>query len=332
MSDTIQTVRWRLDSGEQQHIWLPPGRERPNAVIWESIRRTGVESQLRRAFLITDPLWYGFWIESPLTQQQCSLLYQVLSDVTANVPRYRDHLSEFINALKRAAETGCELNVDLAPPGHVDLGWITTFVHCPRCKAEGPFDRWQESYSPEPIDCPVCGNTYSPAKTYNSEREYFAESVTCSDCRTSFRVKKFSDAEIAMLENHYYYHEAVDELSWLHRVAAFYERHPDRKGQIKPHFLNVMDSDDPKVQDDLIAGVPFDEIALPDDSHATDPPDWSNEDREVADYLRHHHFSLRHRMKAIEESIQRLEPEVKSKSVTCPQCGGRIETHNEHAI
>jgi len=310
-------------------MWLPPGRERPNEVIWEAIRRTDLESRLRDAFEFTDPLWYGFWIESPLTQHQCSLLYQLFSNVVANVPRYHDHLSEFIDALKRAGETGGELNVELASPGHVDLGWITTFVHCPRCKAEGPVDRWQERYSQEPINCPVCGNTYSPAETYNSERIYFAQSVICIECNTSFRIKEFSEAEIAILENHHYYHEALDELVWLRRVADFYKRHPDREGKIKPHFVNVEDSDDPKVKDDLFAGVPFDEIALPEEP---DPPEWSTEDREIADYLRHNYFSLKHRMKSTEDLVRQREPQARSQSVCCPRCGGRIQARKSGIV
>jgi hypothetical protein len=54
------------------------------------------------------------------------------------VPSYREHVDEFTRALAKSAETGEPLRVELTPPGHVDFGWVTTFVHRPRCKAEGP--------------------------------------------------------------------------------------------------------------------------------------------------------------------------------------------------
>src|SRR5262245_30186182 len=138
MSDTIQVVSWSLGEEVKGQLYLPPGRECPNDVLRESFDRTGVEPQLRRAFQITDPLWYGLWVDSPLTADQCRLLHTVFSDVVATVPRYAKHMEQFLAALQEAAETKLPLAVELSPPGHVDLGWITTFVHCPRCKAEGP--------------------------------------------------------------------------------------------------------------------------------------------------------------------------------------------------
>ncbi len=101
------------------------------------------------------------------------------------------------------------------------------------------------------------------------------------------------------------------------------ERHPDYEDRIKPHFMMVLDSDDPKVQEDMIAGVPFDEIPLPEVAQPVEP-NWTAEDRDVIDYLRHHHFSLQPRMKGVQETIQRLKPIVTTKSVSCPQCGNDL--------
>jgi hypothetical protein len=140
------------------------------------------------------------------------------------------------------------------------------------------------------------------------ERDYFAATVACGTCHSSHRVREFSDEDIRILEDHHYYREACDELIWLRRVAAFYERHPDYQDQIKPHFLMVLDSDDPKVQEEMMAGVPLDEISLPPEMSQPLEPDWSAEDRAVIDYLRHHHFSLESRMKGVEDSIDRLKP------------------------
>jgi hypothetical protein len=54
-------------------------------------------------------------------------------------------------------------------------------------------------------------------------------------------------------------------------------------------------------------------------------PEWSAEDRDVIDYLLHHHFSLQPRIKGVQESIDRLRPIVAAKSVLCPSCGGKLQ-------
>ncbi len=179
MSDTIQIVRWSLGRSQPKvhALWPPPEREGPSQALWKSIRRTGLEQRVRQAFEVIDPLWYGLWIDSPLNREQCEILHIVLSDLAATGPRHRKNLKGFIEALAVAKDTGEPLNVEMMPPGHVDMGWITTFVHCPRCKAEGPLERWKENYPTDPIRCPVCGHSYSPAATYSCERDYFATSV-----------------------------------------------------------------------------------------------------------------------------------------------------------
>ena len=327
MSDTIQTVRWSINSNEPQQMWLSRGREQPNEIFWESIWRKDLESQMRSAFTITDPLWYGFWIDSPLSREQCSLLLTLFSDVVMTTPRYERELKDFISALTEVTAGHGELNVELSPPGHVDLGWITTFVHCPRCKAEGPVERWQSSYPDDPVECQICKFTYCPTDTFHAEEEYFAETVNCKDCAHSFPIRNLTRAEIIILQNEHYYHEAVEELSWLRRVSAFYERHPDQEGKIQPHFLNLLESDDPGIKADLLAGIPFDQIELKNDSNNSDPECFSVEDGEVADYLRHHHFSLNARLRFVQEAIEQREPKVRNCHVPCPECGGIVRAH-----
>ncbi len=53
------------------------------------------------------------------------------------------------------------------------------------------------------------------------EKDYFAARVECGTCHTSHRVKTFSDEDIRILEDHHYYREVCDELTWLRRVSAF---------------------------------------------------------------------------------------------------------------
>ncbi len=112
-------------------------------------------------------------------------------------------------------------------------------------------------------------------------------------------------------------------MPWLRRVEAFYARHPDLEGEIKPHFLSVLESDDPEVRDAMFAGTPFDQIELP---SAPAPRidrsrEWSGEDQDVIDYLQHHHFSLPDRLSFVEDAIERLRSQrFRSSPVKCPAC------------
>ncbi|HEX5446786.1 MAG TPA: hypothetical protein VFW87_23410 [Pirellulales bacterium] len=312
MADTIQAVHWRgggqLEGGYL--TWLP-SRESTNDVLWRSIVRTGLESQLRRSFHVTDPIWYGLWIDSPLSQPQCDLLHRLFSDVASSSPAYRRSLGRFLSALQCACDTREPMAIELSPPGHVDFGWHTVFVHCPRCKAEGPLERWQESYPVEPIECPVCGHGYSPAATHSSEPYYFAESVTCPACNLRFRVKEFGERDIKLLEDHYYYRQFRVELSWLLRVAAFYDRHPERRRRLKRAGTPPPNASDDGTHQPVLARA--------------DAPEWSAEDLEVMAYLRHNLFSLEHRLEFVAEAIERLAPVVERNWVGCPTCGKRLE-------
>jgi hypothetical protein len=326
MSDTFQVVRWTLgaDGRQSGQFWLPEGRKSLEDVLWESIRRLGLEQRMRAAFQITAPLWYGLWICDPLTDEQCSLLHDVLAEAARLVPSYHKQVEPFLRALAESAHTGEPLHVELTPPGHVDLGWVTTFVHCPRCKAEGPVERWQQTYSDDLIECRICGHVYSPAATHSSERDLFAEIVRCPACQTEHRVRNFPDEIIQALEDRHNFDDFKEELGWLRRIEEFYQRHPGVEGKIKPHFLEVLASRDPEVLEAMFAGAPFDEIKLASSGAAEliDSREWSTDDREVIDYLRHHHFSLADRKKFVEDSIERLGMELFRKSpVKCSGCG-----------
>jgi hypothetical protein len=329
MADTLQTVHWSLgDDGHRSgDMWLPQGRRSLEEVLRESIRRLGLEQRMRSAFQVTKPLWYGLWIDSPLTATQCSLLRDVLKEAARLVPSYGEQIEDFTRALADSTEIGEPLHVELAPPGHVDFGWVTTFVHCPRCKAEGPVERWQEAYSEESLGCPVCGYSYTPAATHSSERELFAETVRCQSCQAVHRVRDFPDDEIQILEDRHAFEAFNEEMSWLRRVEEFYKRHPDLESEIKPHFLMVLESRDPEVQEAMFAGTPFSEIKLRSGgaAHFDRSRAWSKDDQEVIDYLLHHHFSLPERMKFVEESIERLGLQLfQGSPVRCTGCGGQL--------
>jgi hypothetical protein len=286
-----------------------------------------LESQLHCDFQVTRPLFYGLWIDTPLLPEQASLLLAVFEDAVQHVPRLHPYFDEFIQALRQSLDCGQALHVALDPPGHVDLGWITTFVHCPRCKAEGPFARWQKSYPAEPIACPVCGRSYSPAATYHSEEELFAETVQCRGCKQTFRVRDFTSEEIRTLERWRRYRELCKELSWLDRVERFYRKHPKLEGKINPDYSSLSEITDPNVLNQIFADVPFNELPAP-----PPPPglkeamaSMSADELEVVDYLRHHGFSLPHRKLFVERQVSDMIPGLETAEVRCSLCGGEIQ-------
>jgi hypothetical protein len=328
MSDTAQTVQWSVgeSGGPSGNLWWPSGREQPEEMLWGSIRRLALEDQLRAEFEVTQPLFYGLWIRSPLSGSQCSLLRAVFADAVSSAPRLGKYFQEFIAALDLAAEQRTAFHVSLAPPGHVDLGWITIFAHCPRCKAEAPLERWQNSYPEAPIDCPVCGHVYSPAATYSQQEDLFAERVVCDRCGREYAVRQLPQADIARLAAAHRYREACDELRWMDRIAEFYRKYPELEDAIRPAFLDLLESTDPRIQDELAEGVPFDEIAPPVPAPALRDklPQMSASELEVVDYLQHNYFSLAHRRPAVEQEVRDYSASQLSQRVAC-SCGGTLQ-------
>ena len=271
-------------------------------------------------------MWYGWWIDSPLNSRQCTLLHAVFREVHSTVPRYAEYLTDFVAALSETLESGKPLHVALAVPGHCDLGWVTSFVHCPRCKAEGPFKRWQSSYPSAPIECPVCRFSYSPAASFSQVPDDWEDLVACQECHSVYRLRESSEDEQDVLRKRRHYRESIDELKWLRRVAAFYDMYPDLNGRIKPHFMVVNESKDPRVREQLSSGLPYSEIEIPQNEIPMPKNrEWSAEELEVIDYLRGHWFSLPHRMQGVQEAIECFEENLMRRIVICPNCSGILE-------
>jgi hypothetical protein len=139
--------------------------------------------------------------------------------------------------------------------------------------------------------------------------------IVCRACGTRFPAKRFSQENWQSLTELHYFDEAVAELAMLRKVEAFYARHPYAEGKINPHFIDVLDSDDPAVQEQMAEGVPFDEIELPQQTVVV--PRMA-EDAEVIDYLRHHHFDLSKRLPGIAETVAAGRQHI--ATVRCPHC------------
>lgn len=327
MSDLIPAISWNIgarDGSPSGRFLLTWGRRPLEELLWEAIRQNELQPRLADLFQVTCPLWYAFWMDSPLSSEQGDLLHDLLLAVAAMPDCWPYHLDEFLRALAVAQERRLPIYVDLAAPGHSDFGWTTIFPHCPRCKAEAPLPRWQESYPKEPIRCPVCETEYSPAATHSSERDYHTTSVVCSACQAKYPVRGFSEAEKDLLEKYHRFQEAMAELAMLRRVEDFYRRYPHLEGKIRPQFLDVLKSKDPDVREQLMADTPLDRIRLRENAVLPDSEQFSGEDQEVIDYLRHNYFVLRARLQAVTESVSDLKPIVEADRVACPNCGGEL--------
>lgn len=134
------------------------------SLLWDAIAQAGVEDDLRREFTITQPLWYGLWMNSPLTPLQCRILYRLFSEIEVN--RYeRACREEFLKALDTAYRHNLFLEVHVQPLGHMDFGWLEIYPHCPRCHAFAKMtSAYAKDYASE-LTCPVCNTVYDPRTT-----------------------------------------------------------------------------------------------------------------------------------------------------------------------
>jgi hypothetical protein len=152
--------------------------------------------------------------------------------------------------------------------------------------------------------------------------------VTCGACGKRFPVDGLTTDQRRALEDEHYHDELAEELRMLEKVTAFYCRHPDAEGRIKPDFLRAMDSEDPAVQEQVWSGVPFNRIQLPPEELRSE---WTADpnDAEVMEYLRHNSFVLDGRMQSVSEQIEQRKGSV--GLVPCPDCQvGRLYVAAEH--
>ena len=151
------------------HLSVWPYSAELDERLWEIIRQRNLESRLREAFPVTRPLWFGFWINSPLRQPQTTLLHELLGAARGQDRKLDRDLVHFLNGLKIAMDWGLPVHVSIGPPGHTDFGYNTTFPHCPRCKAEAEVERWKAEYPNDPLECQACGCVFNPNEHHRSQ-------------------------------------------------------------------------------------------------------------------------------------------------------------------
>jgi len=124
--------------------------------------------------------------------------------------------------------------------------------------------------------------------------------IVCKSCGARFPIKSLSEDDCRQLDDQHDYEEMAEELKMLRNVQAFYHRHPEAEGNIRPDLNRILESDDPEVREQLCEGTPFDQIVL---RSPELPGNWvaSDEDRQVVQYLRTCSFSLGPRLGFVAE-------------------------------
>lgn len=156
-------------------LFQQPFYKKDNEQLERIIDSLGLQKRVKNCFPTTKPLWFCFWMNSPLSPECVEILHQIILAIHAEDPQKFSpsckSRTSFLAALQRSLTHGLEMHVSYSPPGHTDFGWYTIFPHCPRCKAEAPVKRWKRKYSEVEIVCPVCGKVYSPNSTASSTRD-----------------------------------------------------------------------------------------------------------------------------------------------------------------
>ena len=153
------------------HLYLFPNTTQLDDNLREVAADLGLTESIEREFLPTRLLWFGFWIESPLSRGAIEVLRALLNEFALRLnetERERAKLFDLVRAFDAALENDLKLHVRFFPPGHTDFGWHTTFAHCPRCKAGAPLPPWQETPS-QNMECEICGFDFDPAETAKME-------------------------------------------------------------------------------------------------------------------------------------------------------------------
>lgn len=149
--------------------------------------------------------------------------------------------------------------------------------------------------------------------------------AACDACGHRVPFERISERCYEVLLDAAYHEEWAREVHMLERVAAFYQRNSPARGQIQPHAMRVLRSDDPSVRQQMFRDVPLSQIGLP---PAPEPGSLISEphpdDAEVIEYLRHNCFRLEGRLQFAREQMERSQRAL--DRVKCPRChDGRMQ-------
>lgn len=118
---------------------------------------------------VTEPRWYGLWLDSPLEAEELLVRFNVLSLVHTADADCQQGIANLMSALNDAYNARLRLHVRLYPRGYVEGTWWKLVPHCPRCRAAWPHEQSQH--------CAVCGYVGHPApdkkRRARGRRPYF---------------------------------------------------------------------------------------------------------------------------------------------------------------
>jgi hypothetical protein len=128
---------------------------------------------------MTNPLWYGLWAKREVDSAAQKVLLPLFGALMAwgqsgeqgasNTEVFAG-VSEFIGGIQKAQFQSIPLNVELLPPGRQVLDLVTTFPHCPACRASVCDQVWQRQYPVALHACTACETSFSPGETVGTVR------------------------------------------------------------------------------------------------------------------------------------------------------------------
>ncbi|HEV3345136.1 MAG TPA: hypothetical protein VG125_32465 [Pirellulales bacterium] len=117
---------------------------------------------LTQCFPPTTPMWFGFWMTSPLSPEQYNSLQNLLNVRPLETHDDNEDLAHFLMALDAAIRWQLPLHVDMEPPVMAVLDGVVVLAHCPRCKAEARPGRCRRAPLEHKYRCEVCGHYFTP--------------------------------------------------------------------------------------------------------------------------------------------------------------------------
>jgi hypothetical protein len=135
------------------------------ASIEDVLAEPSFASKSQQLFPLTQPRWYGLWINSPLHAEQIELLIDALNAANITAREF----SHVHRGLATSLKAHLPFHAALYPPGRVEGTVWKLKPHCPRCKAS--------SQNAAARRCATCGLVGHPApdkkRKARGRRPYF---------------------------------------------------------------------------------------------------------------------------------------------------------------
>jgi hypothetical protein len=166
-------------AGCKGSFYFDPDSVPLNEFLVATVGRLGLGESYRECFRMTNPLWYGLWINRELDSAAQVVLLHLFEALVAwgqskgkAAPNGEVHagFSEFVGGIRKAQSQSIPLKVELLPPGRQVLDLVTTFPHCPACRASACDQVWQRHYPVALQACSACETSFSPAETVGALR------------------------------------------------------------------------------------------------------------------------------------------------------------------